>query len=131
MAKNVSRQHALVILNAILLDGQRDRVDGDKDKFLELRLLGFEELDNDAFRDFLNFEKTESFEMLDTGEDESVLNDRLENRSSEYETNFCIFKFLDVYYKLEYDYLSHSGASIEDFKMQIVQPKPKTVIYYE
>lgn len=134
MGKVLKKEEAIAIINAILLDSQMKTVktkDWKEEAIDKLNLLYFCQDDRRSFNMFLNLEKTDIFEMLDTGEDESTLRSRLDNRESEYETNYCVFKFLGICWKLEYDFLSHSGADPESLKISVVQPKTKTVIYYE
>lgn len=131
MGKVLNKEEAIAIINAILLDSQKSSEDWEEESLEKLSLLHFSLNDKRAFTMFLNLEKTDIFEMLDTGEDESTLRMRLDNRESEYESNYCVFKFLGLCWKLEYDFLSHSGADPESLRISIVQPKTKTVIYYE
>jgi len=44
---------------------------------------------------------------------------------------FFVFKWKDVYYKLEYSYRSYDGYDFDDAEMYIVTPTEKTVTVYE
>lgn len=117
-----------VIINAILLESQKSIVEksnkdnGDKMKLTLLNSASSDYINNSAFAEFLRLQPTESFRMMEVGE---------EPDDPDAKECHCVFTFLGSYFKITFWYLSHSGIDYSSAYMTKVKPKEKTITYYE
>lgn len=89
---------------------------------------------NSAFKYFLSLEKEAAvgFWMIDNGIDKDTMDRQLEeDNSGDGLDNYCIFRYYDFYFRLDYKFYSYYGAVFNKCTMSIVSPKEKTITVYE